>query len=230
LQTVGDSVEVLDVLMRFPSHLRPDEKPHVTRVIREALERGWAPTALHRAVAELITSPDAKPGLVVTLLRQISQQAPCFSETREGAAATEQATTAAAYAATKQARVAYIKANTPDNDHDYAYEAAMWAAGIYYDEGPDDLQVLDPRTPPLFLAPCGTDDDDGVISDFSWTIKFEMEKRGLSKWEENEKIAREIAEQNGPKFNRYLESKRVASSDPVAGAAACRAALQGAKV
>jgi hypothetical protein len=86
LQTVGASVDLLDVLMRFPANQRPSETPQVVQAVTGALARGWAPTALHRAVAEQITNPKAGPGLVVRLLIEVCQRAPSFSETREAEA------------------------------------------------------------------------------------------------------------------------------------------------
>jgi hypothetical protein len=196
LQTVGDSLDVLAVLMAFPKHQQPSDKPHVTRAIRQALARGWAPAALHRAVADQITNPKAGPGLVVDLLKEVCQRAPSFAETREGAAtATEQATTAEAEAAEEKAWA-------------YAWEAVKWATGqqpCRVDRDDPDVSHK-PRNPSLFHVPnhlYGAAIDSETIRDnFALEISKENPRSDTQ--------ARAIAEQIAPRFIREDSMRQIA--------------------
>ena len=69
-----DPLEIESFLDALPAHLRPEPNSTVLKHLSAALDHGWTVLSLAAAIRKQITNPDARPGLTVRVLAQLSTQ------------------------------------------------------------------------------------------------------------------------------------------------------------
>lgn len=79
-QELTDAIPEPDPIQRqafldaLPAHLRPADSPHVADALAQALHNGWTVPAIAAAIAQQVTNPNARPGMAVTALRDLSRR------------------------------------------------------------------------------------------------------------------------------------------------------------